>query len=188
MCWSLPLLAAEPIRSDPFADLGLELRAAQEATITKKHTPAQRSDGNENARTTTTRANSRAPATRRMNGRYETSTSRVPSTSNRPTDRHTKQSAAERASEKVSPPWRKSCLQCTRARVDFNNAVCCGLEKPHTCLREQLGAWDRYVYCYKKLGKNKRLVSRRWLITDLHRSIAPRSERGLSVCSLLFPF
>lgn len=36
VCWSLPLLAAEPIRSDPFADLGLELRAAQEATITKK--------------------------------------------------------------------------------------------------------------------------------------------------------
>lgn len=101
-----------------------------------------------------------------MNGRYETSTSRVPSTSNRPTDTQSKALAAERASEKVSPPWRKSCLQCTRARVDFNNAVCCGLEKPHTCLREQLGAWDRYVYCYKKLGKNKRLVSRRWLITD----------------------
>lgn len=130
-CWQ----AAEPIRSDPFADLGLELRAAQEATITKKHTPAQRSDGNENARTTTTtttRANSRAPATRRMNGRYETSTSRVPSTSNRPTDRHTKQSAAERASEKVSPPWRKSCLQCAHARALTSTMRCAADSKSHT--------------------------------------------------------
>lgn len=119
MCWSLPLLAAEPIRSDPFADLGLELRAAQEATITKKHTPAQRSDGNENARTTTTtttaRANSRAPATRRMNGRYETSTSRVPSTSNRPTDTQSKALRNERARKFHHRGENRACSAHARA-------------------------------------------------------------------------